>query len=110
MDNLAEADIVLCLVSSDFINSEFCFRREFEVALEDHNKDKKTIVPIRLRECDWDDLALSKIQGRPSQWIDSFTNRDKAWTEVAKGLKPVIEQAQQRRKKWLDEKKRENRG
>ena len=110
MDNLAEADIVLCLVSSDFINSEFCFRREFEVALEDHHKDKKTIVPIRLRECDWDDLALSKIQGRPSQWIDSFTNRDKAWTEVAKGLKPVIEQAQQRRKKWLDEKTRENRG
>ncbi|OQX01793.1 MAG: GTP-binding protein [Thiothrix lacustris] len=108
MDNLAEADIVLCLVSSDFINSEFCFRREFEVALEDHHKDKKTIVPIRLRECDWDDLALSDIQGRPSQWIDSFSNRDKAWTEVAKGLKPVIEQAQQRRKKWLDEKKREN--
>ena len=40
----------------------------------------------------------------------SFTNRDKAWTEVAKGLKPVIEQAQQRRKKWLDEKTRENLG
>lgn len=106
MDNLAEADIVLCLVSSDFINSDFCYRREFEAALEDHKQDKKTVVPIRLRECDWDDLPLSKIQGRPGQWIDSFTNRDKAWTEVAKGLKPVIEQAQQRRKKWLDEKRK----
>ena len=103
MDNLAEADIVLCLVSCDFINSDFCYRREFEAALEDHKKDKKTVVPIRLRECDWDDLPLAKIQGRPGQWIDSFSNRDKAWTEVVRGLKPVIEQAQLRRKKWLDE-------
>lgn len=99
MDNLANADIVLCLVSSDFINSDFCYKREFEVALADHQVGKKTIVPIRLRECDWDELPLAKIQGRPNEWLGSLDKlaRDKAWTEISKSLKPVIVQAQVRR-------------
>ena len=99
MDNLASADIVLCLVSSDFINSDFCYKREFEVALADHQVGKKTIVPIRLRECDWDELPLAKIQGRPNEWLGSLDKlaRDKAWTEISKSLKPVIAQAQVRR-------------
>ncbi len=103
MDNLANADIVLCLVSSDFINSDFCYKREFEVALADHQVGKKTIVPIRLRECDWDELPLAKIQGRPNEWLGSLDKlaRDKAWTEISKSLKPVIAQAQQRRKVTL---------
>jgi internalin A len=107
MQQLEEADIVLCLVSHDFIHSNFCYKQEFLAALDAHQRGEKTIVPIRLRSCNWDDLPLAKIQGRPDKWITSSPNQDEAWTEVAKGLKPVIEQAQQRRKKWLDEKQKE---
>ena len=60
-------------------------------------------MPIRLRECDWDELPLAKIQGRPNEWLGSLDKlaRDKAWTEISKSLKPVIAQAQQRRKVTL---------
>jgi internalin A len=105
MQQLEEADLILCLVSHDFIKSDFCYKQEFLTALEAHQRGEKTIVPIRLRSCNWDNLPLAKIQGRPDTWITSASNQDEAWTQVAKGLEPVVKTIQKRRKeKWNSEK------
>jgi internalin A len=93
---LDEADIVLCLVSQDFINSDFCYLREFQAVLKKHHKGEKTVVPIQVRKCYWDDLDLAKIQGIPGKWITSQTNQDEAWTEVAKSLDPIIDKVKQK--------------
>lgn len=98
---LEAADIVLCLISSDFVDSDFCYRKEFETALTSHRKDEKTIVPVMLRMTDWQDLPLSAIQGTPGVWITSSSNRDEAWTKVSKALRSVLEQAQQRKHQRL---------
>ncbi|MDD5393022.1 MAG: COR domain-containing protein [Thiothrix sp.] len=103
MQQLEEADIVLCLVSHDFTNSNFCYKQEFLTALEAHQRGEKTIIPIRLRSCNLASLPLADIQGRPDNWITSSPNADEAWTEVAKGLEPVIEKTQQRKKRLLEE-------
>ncbi|MFZ1232204.1 MAG: COR domain-containing protein [Thiofilum sp.] len=102
MQQLNEADIVLCLVSADFINSDFCYKREFEQALEAHKAGTKIVVPIRLRTCSYQDLALSTLQGIPKNWITSSANEDEAWTEAADMLRIVIETTQQRLKKRTD--------
>ncbi len=96
---LDEADIVLCLVSSDFINSDFCYKREFEAVLEKHKKGEKIVVPIQVRKCYWDNLELAKIQGIPGKWITSQPNQDEAWTEVAKSLEPIIDKIKQKNSK-----------
>lgn len=96
MQQLKEADIVICLISADFIGSDFCYTHEFEKALEGHKVGTKTIFPVRLRTCNYEGLDLAKIQGTPSNWITSSTNQDEAWTEVAKSLTKVIETTQQR--------------
>lgn len=75
-DTLAQADIVLCLNSADFIDSDFCYREEFGKALAAHRLGEKTIFPIRLRQTDRQELPLSEIQGVPDVWITSATNRD----------------------------------
>jgi len=87
---LDEADIVLCLVSSDFIASDFCWKKEFERALAAHQTGKKVIVPVRLRDCDWKDLPIAKFQGPPAEWIASATNRDPLWREVSERLRPLL--------------------
>ncbi len=91
--------MVLCLVSSDFIASDFCYTEELAAAMAAHAKGEKTVVPIRIRQCDWDDLPLAKIQGKSAQWIGSAADKDAAWTEVAKSLKPAIDQAKARKAK-----------
>jgi len=101
---LNESDIVLCLVSADFIASDFCYKKEFGAALEAHNRGEKTIVPIMLRQTDWTDLPLAKIQGVPGgdEWIASAADKDAAWTKVSEALRPALDRAKQRRKKALD--------
>lgn len=99
---LEEADIVLCLVSADFVASDFCYKKEFEIALEAHVKGEKTIVPILLRKTDWVDLPLASIQGVPNEWITSAANKDEAWTKVSESLRPALDRAKQRKKTLLE--------
>ncbi|HMQ89085.1 MAG TPA: COR domain-containing protein, partial [Flavilitoribacter sp.] len=99
---LENADIVLCLVSADFVASEFCYKKEFGAALTAHHQGKKTIVPIMLRKTDWQDLPISKIQGVPGgEWISSATNKDEAWTKVSERLRPALEKAKIRKKELM---------
>ncbi|MBK7939965.1 MAG: TIR domain-containing protein [Lewinellaceae bacterium] len=99
---LEEADIVLCLVSADFVASDFCYKKEFGAALEAHRKGDKTIVPVMLRSTDWKDLPLSEIQGVPGEWITSAANKDEAWTKVSESLRPALDKAKQRKKIRLE--------
>ena len=100
-EQLERSDIVLCLVSQDFLNSDFC-DRELTKALSRHREGKQTVVPICYRKCDWDDLPIASIQSPQSKWIKSSTDEDDAWTGVSKGLKSVIAEAKKRK---LDKKK-----
>jgi internalin A len=102
---LEEADIVLCLVSADFVASDFCYQKEFGTALEAHRRGEKTIVPVMLRKTDWQDLPLAGIQGVPGEWITSANNKDEAWTQVSISLRPALDKAKQRKSKVLEERR-----
>jgi len=94
---LEESDIVICLISSDFVASDFCYTKEFVKALEYHNNGEKVIIPIMLRETDWQDLPISEIQGSPGQWITSIANRDESWAKVSKQIRGALEQIKKRK-------------
>lgn len=102
---LEEADIVLCLVSADFVASDFCYKKEFGAALEAHRKGEKTIVPVMLRKTDWQDLPLAEIQGTPGEWITLAKDKDEAWTKVSESLRPAIDRAKQRKKVLLEKRR-----
>jgi internalin A len=90
---LGSADIVLCLLSADFINSDFCYSEVLGQALAAHRRGEQRVVPIRLRPCMWEGLPLHKLQHTPtSEWITTHANQDMAWLEVANHLAPLLEQ------------------
>ncbi|MDX2070330.1 MAG: COR domain-containing protein [Haliscomenobacter sp.] len=101
---MAESDIVICLVSADFVASDFCYQTEFGAALQAHQKGEKTIVPVMWRKTDWQDLPLSEIQGVPGEWIYSLpkNKRDDAWTKVSERLRPALAKAKQRKQEQLE--------
>jgi internalin A len=102
---LEESDIVLCLVSADFVASDFCYKKEFGAALEAHRKGEKTIVPVMLRKTDWQDLPLAEIQGTPGEWITLAKDKDEAWTKVSESLRPALDKAKQRKKVLLEKRR-----
>ncbi len=91
---MSDADIVVFLISSDFIYSEECIK-EWHLAKKLVAESDKPIVriPIILRESAWkdllkeDDLKALPDDGKP---VASYTDYDKAWQEVYEGTKRVI--------------------
>ena len=103
-ENLDDSDIILLLISSDFINSEYCFNVEMSRALEMHESGVATVIPIIVRKCDWNVPELRNIQSLPrdAKPITSWEDKDEAWTDVVEGLKKIIKKKETRK----DEEKR----
>jgi internalin A len=49
-DNLERADIILLLVSADFIASEYCYEKEMTRAIERHEKNEARVIPVIVRD------------------------------------------------------------
>jgi CheY-like chemotaxis protein len=90
--HLVEADIVLLLVSADFMNSDYINDREMQLALQRHRAGLTVAVPVMVRAVDWEGAPFADLQGLPTDMkpVTSWANRDEAWTDVAKGIRRAI--------------------
>jgi len=86
---LNSAEIVLLLVSSDFLASRYCYGKEMERALERHEEDKARVIPVILRPCDWQYAAFAKLQALPRDGkpVTTWTNQDEAFVDIARGIR-----------------------
>jgi formylglycine-generating enzyme required for sulfatase activity len=91
--NLASADIILLLVSSTFINSDYCWGKEMIKALERDARGDAKVVPIILRPCQWHLTPLSRLQALPreARAVTLWSNADEAFDDVAAGIVRVVE-------------------
>lgn len=91
---IEKANIILLLVSASFIASDYCYQIEMKRALERQKKGEVRIVPIIIRAVDWSDTPFSHLLALPKDGlpVTSWANQDEAWTNVAKGIRKVIEE------------------
>jgi hypothetical protein len=89
---LENAHLILLLVSSSFIASDYCFDVEATRALERHRLGVARVVPVIVRPCDWQTAPFAELQALPTgaKPITRWKDRDEAWTEVAQGLRKAI--------------------
>lgn len=89
--NLETADIVLLLISSDFIASDYCYKQEMHEALRRHEAGEAVVIPVILRPCDWHDLPFGKLQAatRDGRAITKFVSFDEGFLEVVQSIKAV---------------------
>lgn len=100
---LTTADLVLLLVSKDFIQSDYIWSHELDIAMKRQERGEASVVPVMLRAVDITYAPFAALQGLPTDLrpVTSWPNRDEAWTDVAKGIRRTVEQIQA---KWLDAK------
>jgi hypothetical protein len=91
--NLSEADIILLLISADFLASDYCFDIEMKAALERHSAAKAVVIPIILRPVDWHATPFSGLQALPKNGkpVTTFDNLDTAFEQVATSIRAAIE-------------------
>ncbi len=105
-DNLNKADIILLLISPDFILSNYCFEIEMEQAIKRHESGEAILVPIILEPCDWTWLPFSKYQAFPknAKPITTWTNTNEALLDVVQGIRTVVERLFEQRQQELKDK------
>jgi hypothetical protein len=93
-DHLNRADLILLLVSADFIASDYCFDNEMDRAMARHRLREARVIPIILRDCVWDLTPFSKLQALPRDGkpVTAWTSRDEAFKNVALGIKAAAEE------------------
>lgn len=92
--HLERADIILILVSSDYLASEYIHENGIERALKRHRLGLARVIPIMLRSVHWADTPLAKLQFLPSggRPISTAEDLDSAWAEVVSSLRLVIDE------------------
>src|SRR5947207_2276092 len=93
---LEESQVILLLISADFLASDYCYGREMRRALEKHATGEARVIPILLRPVDWSTTPLAQLQAVPqdAKPVTTWSNRDTAWASVAKSIRLVCEEVQ----------------
>lgn len=90
---LEHAQLLLLLVSPDFLASDFCWGKEMMRALEQHQRGKATVIPIILRPVYWQEAPFAHLQALPrsTQPISTSIDFDAAWLSIVHEIKRTIE-------------------
>ncbi len=90
---LEEADVILFLVSSDFMNSDYIKDVEIKHAIERYEKNEVKIVPVIIRPCDFESSLFSKFLAVPTGKlaISKWPNADEAYLDVVNHIKRMLD-------------------
>ncbi|HEY1353112.1 MAG TPA: tetratricopeptide repeat protein [Ktedonobacteraceae bacterium] len=88
---LNTAQIILLLISPDFIASEYCYSKEMRRALERYERGECHVIPILLRPILWESTPFGKLQALPMNG-EPIAGRfwhtpDEGWLDVALGIR-----------------------
>jgi hypothetical protein len=91
--HFAEADILLPLISSDFIASDYCYEIEMTNALQRHERGEAIVIPVILRPCAWHKLPFGKllaatVDGKP---ITQFASYDEGFVQVVDAVSRALD-------------------
>lgn len=97
---LEAADVIIFCVSADFLANDYIQQIEVPKAIDRHDQNEATVIPVFFRRCAWEGHTLGKIQGIPAKgktvqdYIRDGTVDD-IWTEVASAVRNAVQSRQQ---------------
>jgi tetratricopeptide (TPR) repeat protein len=91
-EQLEAADLIVLLVSADFLASDYCNDVEMNRAFERSEKGTARVIPVILEPCDWETSRFAKLQvlpkdGRP---VVDWPTQDHAFNNAVTGLRRLI--------------------
>ncbi|MBI2799133.1 MAG: toll/interleukin-1 receptor domain-containing protein [Gammaproteobacteria bacterium] len=88
------AEVILLLVSPDFLASNYCYDVEVQLAMARHEANTARVIPVILRPCDWQSSVapFKKLLAAPrdSVPITKWPNRDEAFLDVVTQIRAAL--------------------
>ncbi len=94
-DKLTSADLIVLLVSPDFIASDYCWDVELSHALRRHQAGEALICPVILRPISsWQKTPIGQFQVLPADGkpVTKWKNRDEAFAAIVDGIEAMLSQ------------------
>jgi serine phosphatase RsbU (regulator of sigma subunit) len=90
--HIDRAQVILLLISADFVSSDYCYDREMTRALARHAAGEARVIPVLLRDVDWSGAPFSHLQAVPTDGVPvtSWENRDEAFADVARAIRRAV--------------------
>lgn len=87
------SEVILLLISADFLASSYCYSREMKRAMERHDAKEARVIPVILRACDWHSAPFGNLLATPRDGkpVTLWPDVDQAFTEVAKQVRWAVE-------------------
>lgn len=91
-ESLNTSQLFICLVSPDYIASNYCYEKEFGTAQQMERENNIKIVPIIVEPCDWKSTPFGKIKALPKDGkpVTEWTSANSAFTDVAQELRKLL--------------------
>ena len=90
--HLEEASVILFIVSSDFLASDYCYEIEAKTAIEQHESKSSVVIPIIVRSCDWTETPFAKLQAAPTDAkpMSEWPTHDEFYLDVTNKIKKTL--------------------
>ncbi|MGB3047793.1 toll/interleukin-1 receptor domain-containing protein [Dokdonella sp.] len=91
-ENLERADIILLLISPDFLASDYCHDIEMQRALERHAQGSARVIPVILKPCDWQHSPFASLLAAPTDGkpITRWPDEDEAFLDVVRQIRAAL--------------------
>lgn len=95
--HLNSANVILLLISENFVYSDYCWDIEMGSALERHANGEATVIPIILKPIvDWEHSPFASLQVLPEDGyrypIINWEEKSNAFYNVAKGIQKILKE------------------
>lgn len=91
---MGRANIVMVLLSSDFIASDGCYSKMLQ-ALTMHQQGNTIVFPVLLRDCAWKDTPIRTVSPKPSEEKavdgDHWRSDDEPYHLLMEALRPMVQ-------------------
>jgi len=93
---LETADIILLLVSWNFLYSDYCVSTELKQAIDKHKVGESRVIPVILQQCPWEDTQLNDLEPLPKDGppFEEWSSWAQALHNIYEGIKQVIKELQ----------------
>lgn len=89
---IEQADIILLLVSPDFLASDYIRNDEMQKSIERYRRGQAMIIPIFIRPAMLEDLAVNRHSILPKNGIpvSAWSREEDAWKDVTNSLREIV--------------------
>ena len=103
-EHLNSADIILLLISLDFLSSDYSYDVQIKDAIRRHEEGQACVIPVLLYKTDTADTPFIKLRSLPDDKpIGDWRPQRDAYANISEGIRRAIDKLREKRRQEAEQ-------